>query len=68
MLALKIHIFPPKCFLPTGCHARVLPQEQIQAKWEETVDRFWQQVSELNTKADFMVDNIKASQLGRELE
>ncbi|KAI4884669.1 hypothetical protein NFI96_034283 [Prochilodus magdalenae] len=53
----------------TGCHARAVPQaDDPRAKWEETVDRFWQYVSELNTHAEGMVETIKDSQLSRELD
>lgn len=52
-----------------GCHARAVPQaDQPLAKWEETVDQFWQFVSELNTHGDTMVENMKASQLNKDLE
>lgn len=52
-----------------GCHARSLFQADApQPRWEEMVDRFWQYVSELNTHADGVAQNIKGSQLSRELE
>lgn len=42
--------------------------EATQNPWEVTVDRFWQYISNLNQQADGVVQNIKASQLSRELE
>lgn len=52
-----------------GCNARAVRQaDATPARWEDTVDRFWQYISELNQKADGVVQDIKASQLSRELE
>lgn len=52
-----------------GCNARVLFQADApQPKWEEMVESFWTYVAELNTQADGVVQNIKTSQLSRELE
>ena len=39
-----------------------------QTNWEGSVDQFWQYIADLNTKADGVVENIKASQISRELE
>lgn len=65
-----MHDLPSLNLFPfAGCQARSLHQaDEAIAKWEETVDRFWQYVSELNTHADGMVQNVKSSQLSRELE
>lgn len=54
----------------TGCNARSMPRqvEATQNPWEVTVDRFWHYISNLNQQADGVVQNIKASQLSRELE
>ena len=54
----------------SGCNARAVRQADATPpnRWEDTVDRFWQYVSELNQKADGVVQNIKSSQLTRELE
>lgn len=58
----------PMCPI-TGCNARAVRQaDATPNRWEDTVDRFWQYVSELNQKADGVVQNLKASQLSRELE
>lgn len=52
-----------------GCHTRAVPQaDEPLVKWEETVDRFWQFISELNTHTDSVVENLKTDQLSRELE
>ncbi|KAK0150807.1 Apolipoprotein Eb [Merluccius polli] len=51
-----------------GCNARAVIPDQTPPIWEETVDRFWRYIAELNTKADGVVDNLKASQLTRELD
>ncbi|XP_017323363.1 apolipoprotein Eb [Ictalurus punctatus] len=52
-----------------GCHARAVPQaDEPLVKWEETVDRFWQFISELNTHTDSVVENLKTDQLSRELD
>lgn len=42
--------------------------EATQNPWEVAVDRFWQSISNLNEQAGGVVENIKASQLSRELE
>ncbi|XP_054477434.1 apolipoprotein Eb [Anoplopoma fimbria] len=53
----------------TGCNARVVRQaDATLVRWEDTVDRFWQYVSDLNQKADGVVQDLKASQLTRELD
>ncbi|KAG7474292.1 apolipoprotein Eb-like [Solea senegalensis] len=53
----------------TGCNARVLPQADVSvSRWEDTVDRFWQYISELNKQADGVLQNVKSSQLSRELD
>lgn len=52
-----------------GCHGRVVRQaDATPDRWVETVDRFWQYVSDLNEKADGVLQTIKTSQLNRELE
>lgn len=51
-----------------GCQGRFLFQDEPKSRWEEAVDQFWNHVSELTSKAEEMRDNIKATQLGRELE
>lgn len=53
----------------TGCNARVVRQADATPKrWEDTVDQFWQYIADLNQKADGVVEDLKASQLTRELE
>uniref|UniRef100_A0A3Q1D7V6 Apolipoprotein Eb n=2 Tax=Amphiprion ocellaris TaxID=80972 RepID=A0A3Q1D7V6_AMPOC len=53
----------------TGCNGRAVRQADATAdRWEETVDRFWQYISDLNQKADGVVENLKASQISRELD
>merc|ERR1712035_93799 len=53
----------------TGCNARAVRQaDATPNSWEESVDRFWQYISELNVKADGVVQDLKASQLSRELD
>lgn len=49
-----------------GCNARAVPKAP--KTWEATVERFWEQINNLNQRADGMVQNIKASQLSRELD
>lgn len=57
------------CFLSTGCNARAVRQaDATPDNWEDTVSRFWQHISDLNGQADGVVQNLKASQLSRELE
>ncbi|CAL8289958.1 unnamed protein product [Merluccius merluccius] len=51
-----------------GCNARAVIPDQTPPIWEETVDRFWRYIADLSTKTDGVVDNIKASQFGRELD
>merc|ERR1712121_442003 len=55
----------------TGCNARAVRQAEAEASpvlWQENVDRFWQYVNELSSKADGVLENMRASQLSRELE
>ncbi|XP_044216261.1 apolipoprotein Eb [Thunnus albacares] len=53
----------------TGCNARAVRQaDATPNRWEESVDRFWQYVSELNQQADGVVETLKTSQLTRELD
>ncbi|XP_039662541.1 apolipoprotein Eb [Perca fluviatilis] len=52
----------------TGCNARAVLPDATLKSWEDTVDRFWQYVDELNQKADGVVQELKASQLTRELD
>ncbi|XP_069559980.1 apolipoprotein Eb [Brachyistius frenatus] len=53
----------------TGCNARVVRQTEVTpSPWEDSVDRFWQHIFDLNKKADGVVENLKASQLSRELD
>ncbi|KAK6323514.1 hypothetical protein J4Q44_G00058530 [Coregonus suidteri] len=53
----------------SGCHAWVLPmQDEPQTPWEKTIDQFKDYITDLNSKADEKVKNIRASQLSRELD
>merc|ERR1712121_510918 len=55
----------------TGCNARAVRQAEAEASpvlWQDNVDRFWQYVNELSSKADGVLENMRASQLSRELE
>ena len=55
--------------LATGCNARAVRQaDATPDPWVESVDRFWQYIADLNQQADGVVENIKSSQLSRELE
>lgn len=69
-LHVCMYIYP--CFLHVpiiGCNARAVRQADATVnRWEESVDRFWQYVSELNQQADGVVQTLKTSQLTRELE
>lgn len=59
------HMFP----FSTGCNARAVRQaDATPDSWEDTVSRFWQHISDLNGQRDGIVQNLKASQLSRELE
>ncbi|KAM7421211.1 hypothetical protein PAMA_015389 [Pampus argenteus] len=52
-----------------GCNARAVHQvDTVPKRWEDTVDRFWQYVSELNQQADGVMETLKTSQLTRELD
>ena len=55
-------------FPHVGCNARAMIPYPTQTNWEISVDQFWQYIATLNTKADGVVENIKASQISRELE
>lgn len=53
----------------TGCNARAVRQaDATPVQWEDSVQRFWQYISDLNQKADGVVQDLKASQLRRELD
>ncbi|XP_070823417.1 apolipoprotein Eb [Chaetodon trifascialis] len=53
----------------TGCNARAVRQADASpVPWEDTVDRFWQSISDLTQKADGVLEELKASQLSRELD
>lgn len=53
----------------TGCNARAVRQaEATKNPWEESVDRFWEYIAKLGQNADGVVENLKASQLSRELD
>ncbi|MCX7564624.1 apolipoprotein A1/A4/E family protein, partial [Xanthomonadaceae bacterium XH05] len=52
----------------SGCHGNFLFQDEPKNRWEEAVDQFWNHVSKLTSRAEEMRDNIKATQLGRELD
>lgn len=70
LLAMSNSIYP--CFLYVhilGCNARAIRQaEATKNPWEETVDRFLQYITELGQNADGVVQNLRSSQLSRELE
>lgn len=64
-----MYIYPTFPNVPIiGCNARAVLPDATLKSWEDTVDRFWEYVSELNQKADGVVQELKASQLTRELE
>ncbi|KAK2844832.1 hypothetical protein Q5P01_011491 [Channa striata] len=54
----------------TGCNARSVPvqADATTNRWEDTVNRFWQYVSELNQRADGVMQDLKASEITRELD
>ncbi|XP_010892442.2 apolipoprotein Eb [Esox lucius] len=53
----------------SGCHARAVRQaEAPKSPWEENVERFWTYVSDINSRTEGVVENLKASQLSRELD
>lgn len=53
----------------TGCSGRAVRQQvATPTQWEAAVNRFWQYISDLNVQADGVLQNLKASQLSRELE
>ncbi|KAL7394301.1 hypothetical protein ABVT39_023839 [Epinephelus coioides] len=52
----------------TGCNARAVRQADATPSWEDSVNRFWQYVADLNDKAEGAVKDLKASQLSRELD
>lgn len=54
--------------LNVGCHAHMVPLVEATSPWENTVNQFKDYFTELNSKADAMVQDIKSSEIGRELE
>lgn len=65
-------ISPNPCFphvSDSGCNARAVRQGDASPNpWEDTVNRFWQYISDINTQADGVLENLKVSQFNRELE
>ena len=67
MLIIFILTFPHVHTI--GCNARaVLQPDAVVPQWEATVDRFWQYIADLTQKADGVLQDVKSSQLSRELE
>lgn len=57
------------CFLVNpGCHARGVPQRDSRNPWEVTLDEFKDYFTDLSSKADGVVKDIKSSPVSRELE
>ncbi|KAM9738482.1 apolipoprotein Ea [Menidia menidia] len=52
----------------SGCQARSFPLEELQSSWESTLSRFQDYVSDLNSRADGVLQDIKESQISRELD
>lgn len=43
-------------------------QDEPKTNWENMVDKFWEYVNDVSSKAEDLKKNIQSSQLGRELE
>lgn len=43
-------------------------QDEPKTHWEEMVDKFWEYVNGVSSRAEDMKNSIQATQLGRELE
>uniref|UniRef100_A0A8D2ZIL4 Apolipoprotein Eb n=1 Tax=Scophthalmus maximus TaxID=52904 RepID=A0A8D2ZIL4_SCOMX len=57
------------CFLVNpGCHARGVPQRDSRNPWEVTLDEFKDYFTDLSSKADGVVKDIKSSPVSRELD
>ncbi|XP_061839476.1 apolipoprotein Ea [Nerophis lumbriciformis] len=52
----------------SGCQARSFFQDDLTEPWEAAVENFKNYMTALNEKADEMVQNIKSSQIKRELD
>ncbi|XP_027891043.1 apolipoprotein Ea [Xiphophorus couchianus] len=52
----------------SGSRARSVLQDDWQGTWEVTVERFNDYITELNSRADGVVKDIKSSQISRELD
>ncbi|XP_061737476.1 apolipoprotein Ea [Nerophis ophidion] len=52
----------------SGCQARSFIQDDLTEPWEAAVENFKKYMTALNEKADQMVQNIKSSQIKRELD
>merc|ERR1712035_250501 len=52
----------------SGCHARSVPQDEWKNPWEVTVDKFNDYLTDLNTRAEEMVHEVRSSQISRELD
>ncbi|XP_068179493.1 apolipoprotein Eb [Antennarius striatus] len=53
----------------TGCNARVVSQSNVNPdNWENTVNRFWEYIANLNRQGDGVMQSLKASHLSRELD
>ncbi|KAK2830652.1 hypothetical protein Q5P01_018583 [Channa striata] len=52
----------------SGCHARSLPQDSWDTAWEATVEKFKDYLTELNSRADGILGDIRSHQISRELD
>ncbi|XP_068611536.1 apolipoprotein Eb [Brachionichthys hirsutus] len=52
----------------TGCNARAVSQPDASPNWENTVNRFWRYIADLNTQGDGVMQSLKVSHFSRELD
>ncbi|XP_022053733.2 apolipoprotein Eb [Acanthochromis polyacanthus] len=53
----------------TGCNARAVRQADATGdQWEKTVERFWKEIDAISQQANGAVQNLKDSQISRELD
>jgi len=52
----------------SGCHARSVPEANWKNPWEITVDELKEYLTDLSSKADEVVKDIRSSQISRELD
>ncbi|XP_028820492.1 apolipoprotein Ea [Denticeps clupeoides] len=52
----------------SGCHGWSFHQDQPKEPWEDAVDRFWQYVADVNSRAEEMKKTLQSSEINQEFD